>query len=419
MTDPEKNIHPRLRAYIEQLKDVPPRDPEAAARGRAQFLTEADSLRQAVSKSSFPRHSLTKRNIQFFRRRKEKMTMLPILSSLIVAFTLLVGGAGATAYAAQDALPGDLLFPVKTLVEDAQLALTQDAVADLQLQATFTQARVDEIATLLATGRYEDLPAAVEALNSELQGLAEMVPVVAERNPQQMQAVAAQIEQSLQQHTQMLSILAESAPEQAQAALQMALQASQREQEAIQEHLMQGLQEGNGQNGQMEGAGQPNGGMDAQPTDSMIPPAGQPGGGPGGEHNEGGMPSGDGSMNGNGNGNGNGPMDNNSPMATPSPQMPAGNENGGGNGNMGPGAGETTHTPDAANSSGMGNGMGNGAGAGNGAVVTPTFTPTMSGGNGGVGSNGGVSGDNGGGHDDGQGGMPGGGGGQDGGGMNH
>ncbi len=410
MTDPEKNIHPRLRAYIEQLKDVPPRDPEAAARGRAQFLAEADSLREAVSQSSFPRHSLVKRNIQFFRR-KEKMTMLPLLSSLIVAFTLLAGGAGATAYAAQDALPGDLLFPVKTLVEDAQLALTQDPVADLQLQATFTQRRVDEIATLVATGQFDNLPAAVEALNAEMQGLAEMVPAAAERDPQQMEAVRAQLEQSLQQHTQTLSILAESAPEQAQAALQMALQVSQREQTAIQEHLMQGLQEQhdgqgdqNGQNGPMEGAGQPGDGMDAQPTDNMIPPAGQPAGAPGGEHNEGGMPAGDGSMNGNGNG----------PMETPAPQMPAGNENGAGNGNMGAGTGEAMYTPDAANNSGMGNGMGNGAAA------TPTFTPTMSGGNGGAESNGGgMSGNNGGGHDDGQGGMPGGDGGQDGGGMNH
>ena len=83
---------------LEELKDVPPRNPLQAASGRSRFLSEAADYRQAVSPETKGRQSGW-----IFPIRKEKFTMNAVVS-LILAASLLLGG-GATVAAAQDDLP--------------------------------------------------------------------------------------------------------------------------------------------------------------------------------------------------------------------------------------------------------------------------------------------------------------------------
>jgi hypothetical protein len=69
--------------------------------------------------------------------RKERIPVLTTIVSLIVSLTLLFGGAGVTAYAAQDSLPNDFLYPVKALIESV---LPEPAKEPIQNQAgTLTQ----------------------------------------------------------------------------------------------------------------------------------------------------------------------------------------------------------------------------------------------------------------------------------------
>jgi len=72
--------------------------------------------------------------------------MLSTIGTILVILTLALGGTGATVYAAQDSLPDDALYPVKTASEQAQLALTTNTQTRLELLLRFSERRMDEIA---------------------------------------------------------------------------------------------------------------------------------------------------------------------------------------------------------------------------------------------------------------------------------
>lgn len=146
-----------IREKLAPLRDVPPRDERAAARGRAKFLSQAQSLAQGVSIAPQRRLNLWQRMFQ----RKELRPMLTTITAILVAVALTFGGAGATVYAAQDSLPGDALYPLKTTLEDLQLRLADQPAEQMQLLERFTLRRVEEVQTRLEQG--EPLP--LDALN--------------------------------------------------------------------------------------------------------------------------------------------------------------------------------------------------------------------------------------------------------------
>src|SRR4051794_20650767 len=67
---------------------------------------------------------------------------------------------------AQAALPGDSLYGLKRLSEQAGLALTLDPTAKAQQHGQLLHTRLYEIVALVVAGRYEDLPAAVDELRA-------------------------------------------------------------------------------------------------------------------------------------------------------------------------------------------------------------------------------------------------------------
>ena len=78
--------------------------------------------------------------------------MLPTITSLLVILAILFGGTGATVFAAQDSLPTDLLYPVKTISEDLRLEMIDDPQAKVDLLAGFIQNRFMEYNLLAAAG---------------------------------------------------------------------------------------------------------------------------------------------------------------------------------------------------------------------------------------------------------------------------
>jgi hypothetical protein len=143
------SIDPKMSAELHLLDSMPERDPQAIAQGRAQFLAQAQSLTAAVSDQPNRRHNTW---IQSIFTKKESKSMFTAIASFIVALTLAFGGAGATVYAAQDSLPNDFLYPVKTFSEDFQLALLRDEHDQLTMLQSFTQRRWGEINALMNAG---------------------------------------------------------------------------------------------------------------------------------------------------------------------------------------------------------------------------------------------------------------------------
>lgn len=162
----DRAFDPDLEARLLVLSEVPPRSAQAAARGRAHFLAEAEVLARPITASQERRHNGWFGPIQLFPDRKERSPMFATLISLLVAATMLVGG-GATVVAAQDSLPGQGLYPIKLASEDLRLNLTQREEARVNLHLEIATRRAEELGSLLGEGTLPS-EALVEGLQAQL-----------------------------------------------------------------------------------------------------------------------------------------------------------------------------------------------------------------------------------------------------------
>ncbi len=195
----------RLIRRLQRLRQVPPRDREAVARGRVKFLAEAEFSKPGVSKSLDQRHKGWFITTLF--QRKERFSMKTTFISIMIALVLFFGGAGATAYASQSALPGDTLYKVKTITEDARLALTADKKGDALLFNEFVQRRVSEIQALASQGRYQDIPAAASRFETQVRQAALNLEAIAGKDPVEARQLSDRLRQSLAQQAQLKSSL--------------------------------------------------------------------------------------------------------------------------------------------------------------------------------------------------------------------
>ncbi len=76
-----------------------------------------------------------------------KAKTMPVV--LILAVIAVFGGGGGVAMASQNSIPGELLYPVKTLTEEIRAAVAVGAERKTELQAEFAARRVEEISELL------------------------------------------------------------------------------------------------------------------------------------------------------------------------------------------------------------------------------------------------------------------------------
>ena len=134
-----------IERRLEELKDVPARNPLQAASGKTRFLNQAADYKLAVSPAAHTRQSGWK-----FPFRKEKLTMNMIVS-LILAASLLLGGAGTVA-AAQDDLPNQSLYQLKLWTENAKMAMTGEPRDQAALLMVMAQTRVQEMTALMQMG---------------------------------------------------------------------------------------------------------------------------------------------------------------------------------------------------------------------------------------------------------------------------
>jgi hypothetical protein len=122
-----------------------------------------------------------------FRRKQHA----PLFRALIVMLVVLIlfAGSTATVFAAQNSLPGDPLYAIKSLSEDVRLTMAFTPQTKLDLTLTYTNRRIEEISNLVANG--EELPAQTsDRYQLELE---QALDLAAQMNDQQMQAALIQI----------------------------------------------------------------------------------------------------------------------------------------------------------------------------------------------------------------------------------
>ncbi len=129
-------------AALDSLTSVPDRDTDRTAAGRAVFLSRAKILRQTVTREPDNRHKGWTRSF-----KKERSPMFT-LARIILLAAIALGGTGMTAYAAQESLPAQPLYPIKTWIEDVRLGLSTDPQRDFDLLFAFVEERISEIERL-------------------------------------------------------------------------------------------------------------------------------------------------------------------------------------------------------------------------------------------------------------------------------
>lgn len=127
-------LDPGLEAALDKLNRVPPRDPQAAVRGRAAFLAQAQAMRTSAS-SHTSTHTLA----------LPTRSILRLLCLALAAIGALIVAGAIAMLAAQASQPNDALYPVKLLSEEARLALTFDERRQLDLLLEFSNRRLAEL----------------------------------------------------------------------------------------------------------------------------------------------------------------------------------------------------------------------------------------------------------------------------------
>jgi len=143
----DEKMEPKVEKALAELRPTPARDPAAAARGRAVFLAQAAAARKQAARQPGWFGSL------FSARPRMQRRWTNALIAAFLSIAVFFGGTATTVYAAQDSLPDQSLYPVKTWSEDAILSLTASPQARLNYTLDFTDRRIREVAELLSNGK--------------------------------------------------------------------------------------------------------------------------------------------------------------------------------------------------------------------------------------------------------------------------
>jgi len=139
-----KNWEDEIKQQLDKLEEVPERNPLKVQSLKRNFMSEARKISS--------QHSVVAPTQSWWNQIFPKKEGFPMkLVTIGVILSLLLGG-GISAVAAQSSLPGDALYPVKTLVEDLQLELTTNPETEFEIALQHAWTRFEEIQDLVGLG---------------------------------------------------------------------------------------------------------------------------------------------------------------------------------------------------------------------------------------------------------------------------
>ena len=165
--------------------------------------TKVKLLNQLPDRSPLVTKSRSNRYIWQTTKRRFAMTWIIIVSTLLTMLT----GTGVV-YASGDALPGDALYPVKTLTENVQLALASQE-GDAELTLHFIQTRMEEMQQLLAQGRTDDLDEAASGYENQTKAMTQLLSSVQAQDPDEAIRLRTELELKLQEQARQMQVLLE------------------------------------------------------------------------------------------------------------------------------------------------------------------------------------------------------------------
>jgi len=143
--------------------------------------------------------------------------------AVILAIVLTLSAVGGTAYAAQDSLPGDALYPAKLSAEGLSMMLQGDDVSRAERALNFADKRVREMVALTEEGRPEDLDLAVEKYCYTLNVTLARMEEALNKGGSVAGHIAALMANAVTQHLSILDGLYDMVPDEAKPAIERAM----------------------------------------------------------------------------------------------------------------------------------------------------------------------------------------------------
>jgi len=192
-------INPKLQKLLESLQEVPARDLQQRHIGRERFLSQAKNIqpRRAPARTSKTRVGAPLRK-----------SWIPRMARILTVVLFALSSIGGTVYAAQDSMPDDLLYPLKTLTEDIQIGLESDPEERLDLYASFANRRLEEIETQIQAGE-EISPKAFARLEKLSEKMLQQAAQVGEKG---LENALRQVQQALEKQNQMMEKIQNQTP---------------------------------------------------------------------------------------------------------------------------------------------------------------------------------------------------------------
>jgi hypothetical protein len=128
--------------------------------------------------------------------------MFKTLISIVVSLSVSMGGMTATVAAAQDSLPGSMLYEIKTASEDVQLAMA-DEPRQFGLLMEFSQRRLEEMVALMRNDA--EIPAPVmQRLADEIDNALQLAAQLGQEDQEAMITALEALQQMIQQQEQLM-----------------------------------------------------------------------------------------------------------------------------------------------------------------------------------------------------------------------
>jgi hypothetical protein len=137
-------------------------------------------------------------------------TLAPVAFVLILMVLLI--GSGTAVTISENALPGDSLYNTKLILEEFALATSLDEASDAQLHLHFTRRRFEEVNTLLAVRRYEQMDETVLAFEAQVRETLKTITDLAVTNEGQARDLAFEFQEMISEQESILNKLGETVP---------------------------------------------------------------------------------------------------------------------------------------------------------------------------------------------------------------
>ncbi len=221
-----EELRPRLEAamWLERGKGALAPRPGFVSASRARLVAQIKAEQAAATAVPPKTESIWSWLVALGRPAQRRFAFQAALVLLLIVS--IVAGSTGLAYAAQDALPGEALYPVKLALEQVELLTTYDLADEIRLHMSFAQNRLYEAQQLLFNGDYGYIPTTLARLERQVTLAVDKLEVLARQDAEKALALALEMQENLANQATILGSIAATIPDQFKPAVAATLNAT-------------------------------------------------------------------------------------------------------------------------------------------------------------------------------------------------